>query len=1062
MIACPNCGQENPDVAKFCLNCATPLKPKDAPREVRKTVTVVFCDVTESTNLGERLDPESLRRVMSRYFDEMKAAVENHGGTVEKFIGDAVMAVFGIPVLHEDDALRAVRATQEMHERLDTLNEELVRDRGIRLLNRTGVNTGEVVTGGRDTGQRLVIGDAVNVAARLEQAAQPGEVLIGETTFRLTRDVVRAEPMEPLTLKGKERPVRAYRLLDVPSVAPTAARRLTSPMVGRDRQLAVLNQAFEDAIADRACHLFTVLGAAGVGKSRLIHEFVGGVEQRATVLRGRCLPYGEGITFWPVREFVQAAAGVLDTDPPDEALQKVVKLLQDEEDRDLIAEHVAQAVGLTEATASTDELFWAVRKLLESQAQDRPLVVVIDDIHWAEPTMLDLIEHVADWSRGAPILLVCLARPEFLDHRPSWGGGKLHATSVLLDPLTEEQSETLVENLLGHANLRPADSARIAEAAEGNPLFVEEMIEMLIDDGLLRRVNGHWEPAADLSRVSVPPTIQALLGARLDRLDFEERQVIERAAVVGKVFYHGAVAELSPEALRPRVGTHLMTLVRKELIRPDRSAFRREEAYRFRHLLVRDAAYQGMPKEIRAELHEAFAQWLENAAGARSAEYEEILGYHLEQAYGYRAELGPLDERARAVAARAARHLASAGRRALNRYDVTAGAALLRRAVHLLPDDAPERLELLVDLGVAAIELGDYQRADEALEEAIERAKAAGDRAIEYRVRFAQLDRTDVPGSGEEALRFAEEAIPVLQELGDDLGLSRAWQLIGYRHWLHLQAGKAEEAFSRALEYARRASSPRDVSKMLHRLEGALLWGPTSAEQALERVQEVLDEASGDRLVEGAARLAQAVLLAMLDRSEESRAASTEGRKILGDLGPGVMTTMVMAGRAGLAEELIGDLERAEEIERRGYQELKRLGEKSLFSTLAAQLADLLYRQGRYEEADAIARESEDAAPLDDIASQSMWRSVRAKLLAERGDFDKAERLAREAVALREGIDFLTNTPQVWESLGEVLRLAGRKEEAAEALAEAVRLHEQKGNLVSSSRVREQLAALSA
>ncbi len=308
MIACPNCGQENPDVAKFCLNCGTPFPSKPAPPEARKTVTVVFCDVTGSTNLGERLDPESLRRVMSRYFDEMKTALESHGGTVEKFIGDAVMAVFGIPVLHEDDALRAVRAAQEMRERLDRLNEDLERERGVRLLNRTGVNTGEVVTGARDAGQSLVIGDAVNVAARLEQAAEPGEILIGDTTYRLIRDAVHTEPLEPLALKGKEQPVKAHRLLDVPETAPDAARRLVSPMVGRDRQLGVLRRAFEDAVTDSACHLFTVLGTAGVGKSRLVNEFVTEVERHATVLRGRCLPYGEGITFWPVRELVQAAA----------------------------------------------------------------------------------------------------------------------------------------------------------------------------------------------------------------------------------------------------------------------------------------------------------------------------------------------------------------------------------------------------------------------------------------------------------------------------------------------------------------------------------------------------------------------------------------------------------------------------------------------------------------------------------------------------------------------------------------------------------------------------------
>ena len=1060
MITCPSCGQENPDVAKFCLNCATPLLPKPAPREVRKTVTVVFSDVTGSTNLGERLDPESMRRVMSRYFDEMKVALENHGGTVEKFIGDAVMAVFGIPVLHEDDALRAVRAAQEMRERLDRLNEELERDRGVRLLNRTGVNTGEVVAGDPSTGQTLVTGDAVNVAARLEQAAQPTEILIGDTTYRLTRDAVRAEPLEPLELKGKAGAVKAHRLLQVLSTAPGVARRLDSPMVGRDRQLVALKQAFEAAIADRVCHLFTVLGSAGVGKSRLVQELISAVEPHATVLRGRCLPYGEGITFWPVREFVQAAGGILDTDPPDEALQKVAKLLQEDDDRSLIAEHVAQAMGLTPPTAPAEEIFWAVRKLLESQARDRPLVVIMDDIHWAEPTLLDLIEHVADWSRDAPILLTCLARPELLDQRPTWGGGKLRASSILLEPLTEADCEALIENLLGHANLEAPDRARIAEAAEGNPLFVEEMIGMLIDDGVLQRQNGHWTPTTDLSKVAVPPTIQALLAARLDRLDHEERQVIERAAVVGKVFYRGAVAKLSPDSVQPRVGTHLMTLVRKELIRPDRPALGREETYRFRHLLIRDAAYQGMPKEIRADLHEAFASWLEQAVGARASEYDEILGYHLEQAYRYRSELGPVDHRVRAVGEKGAEHLAMAGRRAVSRYDMTAASGLLRRAVNIHAVDSPARLPLLVDLGAALMDRGEFTSSVEVLQEAIDRAAETGNRAVEYRARLIEADRMDVTTPIADQARLARDLIPALEELGDDYALCRAWQLVAWEDWGLCRAQAAEVAFSRALHHARRASSPRDITLMLHLLDSTLIWGPTPADVGLARVEEMLVEAKGNRLLESSRHLARGIFLAMLGEFEDARAAASHGRAIVEDLGPSVMISMLVATRSGQIEYIIGDFARAEEVERRGYEELKRVGEKSLFSTLAGQLAESAYRLGRYDEAEEFAEASEEAAQIDDLASQVLWRVARAKVLARRGEAEAGERLAREAIALDEETDFLIQKTMSFEALGEVLRLADRKEEAAQALLEAVTLHERKGNVVSAKRVREQIGAL--
>jgi class 3 adenylate cyclase len=544
-----------------------PLAPAEAPREGRKVVTVLFSDVTGSTGLGERLDPETMRRVMTRYFAEMKAALEAHGGTVEKFIGDAVMAVFGIPVLHEDDALRAVRAAVEMRDRLARLNSELGRDQGVAILTRTGINTGEVVAGDPATGQTLVTGDAVNVAARLEQSAAPGEILLGQATYRVLRDAVTAEPVAPMAVKGKKAPVAAYRLVDVHPGAEAIRRTLDSPMVGRDRQLALLRQTFDTAVADRACHLFTVLGSPGVGKSRLIHEFVAGVRGEARVLRGRCLPYGDGITYWPVAEMVREAAGIAEGHNPEAAVGKIAGLVPGGEG-ETVAERLAQAVGLAEATAPAEELAWAFRKLVEGLARERPVVAVFDDIQWAEPTLLDLIDHVADWSRDSPILAVAIARQELLDVRSGWAGGKHNATTLQLEPLPEEDCEVLVENLLGMALLPVVAKARIAEAAEGNPLFVEQVLSMLIDDGLLARSNGHWVPTADLTAIPIPPTIHALLGARLDRLGGEERQVIERASVVGKVFYQGAVSELAPEPLRPAVGSHLMTLVRKDLIRP--------------------------------------------------------------------------------------------------------------------------------------------------------------------------------------------------------------------------------------------------------------------------------------------------------------------------------------------------------------------------------------------------------------------------------------------------------------------------------------------------------------
>jgi len=405
VVICRSCGKENPEGFRFCGFCTAPLIVEAAGGEVRKTVTIVFCDVTGSTSMGERLDPESLRKVMGRYFDEMKAVIERHGGTVEKFIGDAVMAVFGVPEVHEDDALRAARAASDMRERLRELNKEFERDLGVTISSRIGVNTGEVVTG--VTAQTLATGDAVNVAARLEQGARPGEILIGESTHRLVRDAVVADPVEPLELKGKAARVPAYRLISVAGVEGVA-RRLDVPMVGRADELSALRDAFKRAARDRTCVLTTVLGPAGVGKSRLILEFLEREGLEATIVRGRCLSYGEGITYWPVVEMLTAAAEIGDLDDPDEVRAKIGGLLRDTPDAPHVVERLAQCLGLAGATAAPEETHWAVRKLFEAMAERSPLIAVFDDVQWAEPALLDLVEHVADWSGTHPSC--CFAR----------------------------------------------------------------------------------------------------------------------------------------------------------------------------------------------------------------------------------------------------------------------------------------------------------------------------------------------------------------------------------------------------------------------------------------------------------------------------------------------------------------------------------------------------------------------------------------------------------------------------------------------------------------------------
>ena len=578
--------------------------------ERRKVVTVLFCDVVGSTALGEQTDPEALRALLGRYFERMQGIIESHGGAVEKFIGDAVMAVFGVPLVHEDDALRACRAAVEMRDALPEL--------GIQ--GRIGVNTGEVVTG---TAERLVTGDAVNVAARFEQAAAPGEVLIGETTHELVQGTVDAEPVEPLVLKGKAEPVPAFRLL---AAHAAQERRHDSSFVGRERELGLLADAWERAMAEQRCELVTVVGDPGIGKSRLAAEALASIDAR--VMRGRCLPYGAGITYWPVVEIVKQ----LDLLPTDPAAAAAIRSL----------------LGESDAGTSAEEIGWAFRKLLEEQA---PLVVVFDDIQWGEQTFLDLIEHVALLSSGASLLLLCMARPELLDSRPTW------PVTIRLEPLDDADTERLI-GIEVPEELR----ARIAAAAAGNPLFISEMLAMTQQAG---------------DEVEVPASLKALLAARLDQLDPAERRVLECGSVEGEVFHRGAVQTLAPE--EAQVTPRLAALVRRDLIRSDRPQFAGEDGFRFRHLLIRDTAYDALPKAVRAELHERFAAWVEQYG--ELVELDEIVGYHLEQTCRYRSELGVRNDELARVARR---RLTVAGRRARRRGDKGAAVNLFQRAMEVL------------------------------------------------------------------------------------------------------------------------------------------------------------------------------------------------------------------------------------------------------------------------------------------------------------------------------------------------------------------------------------------
>jgi len=992
VLRCSSCGQENPEGFRFCGRCAAPLPEVEPPRRVRKVVTVVFCDLVGSTALGESVDPEAMRAQMSRTFEDLRTILERHGGTVEKFIGDAVMAVFGIPQVHEDDALRAVRAAMELRDAVGAHGFEA----------RIGVNTGEVVTGGG--GETLVTGDAVNVAARLEQAAPPGAVLIGAETRRLVRGAISAEAVEPLELKGKSEPVPAYRLVAIDPEAAAFARRFDAPLVGRGRELEVLRQSFDRAVSERACHLFTILGPAGVGKTRLAAEFTTGLD--ATVVFGRCLDYGEGITFWPVVEVLKQIGG-----PAESVLARVV-----------------------EGGSSPQELFWEVRKLIERVADERPLVVFFDDAHWAEPTFLDLIDHVADLSREAPILLLVLARPELLDERPAWAGGKLNATTLLLEPLSEEECALLIDGLDGAA-LDDTTRARLAEASEGNPLFVEEMLALAREGG----------------DVCVPPTIQALLAARLDRLADDERTVVELGAVEGKVFHVGAVRELAPDRLRPDVRAHLVSLVRKELIRPESSTIPDDDAFRFRHLLMRDAAYGALPKELRAELHERFAGWLD-AHAPELVEIDELAGYHLEQAVRYRRELGATEEETAELAVRAAARLDPAAQRAKARGDLPAARNLLERSTKLAV--GTRRLELLADLGEVLIEQGAYAEATALLAPLAE----GEDVGIAHHARvldcYGRLF-ADPDTAMESAQPTAEDAIAFFEEAGDDLGLARAWWLLAWFHWALGQGATTGAALRRVVEHARLAGSTHHVHGALSYIVLSGIDGPASLDEVRALLREIELEAAGSRVVECWLRFATGAMAGYEGRFDEAREEFARFDATARDLGYNAHAAAASMGRAEI-EMIAEDVLAAERILREGISELEELGERAYLSTALACLARVLCEQERFAEAEQLALRALKTGSKNDLATLAWSWVALARVHESRGQLEAALGRASQAAAMQ--WDFARNRADVYVELARVQRAAGLTDAARRSAEQALELYERKGVLPSTERIRALLA----
>lgn len=639
---CPSCGAEVAAGARFCSRCGTTLVAEhNAGGGERKLVTVLFADVEGSTPLGEQLDPERMRDVLRTYFDAMREEIEGEGGATEKFIGDAVMAAFGVPAAHEDDPARALRSALRMLRRLPAVNEELHREHGVTLAIRIGVNTGEVFANTKPRpGDAMVTGDAVNAAARLQSMAEPGEVLASERTASAVRGF-RLEARGPLELRGKQKRVRAFRVLGEIEEGQRGVPGLTAPLVGRDAELGLLVSLFDRVRRERRSHLVTIYGEAGVGKSRLTREFLDRVStDDVTLLRGRCLPYGDGVTFWPLAEILKAHAGVLDTDSPQTALERITAAGQ----ALLTVELAANPAKATAALAFTmgvedpafpfssmdpktvnAEVHGAWRSFFSALASRNSLIVVVDDIHWADMALLDILEELAERVVG-PALFVCPARPDLSARRPAWGGGRRNHTSIALDPLGAHDFEHLFAMLLSVDDLPVGLRRSILGRAEGNPFFLEEILRHLIDSGLVLHDGSRWRASSDIADVRIPDTVQGVLASRIDYLLPEHKRVLQAAAVVGRVFWPGPIVELVRGA---DIDAALRTLESRDLVLSRLgSSIGGEPEYTFKHILTRDVAYESLPRRDRASAHAAVAGWIEHVTGSRSREFVELLAYH--------------------------------------------------------------------------------------------------------------------------------------------------------------------------------------------------------------------------------------------------------------------------------------------------------------------------------------------------------------------------------------------------------------------------------------------------
>jgi len=1004
------------------------------PDGARKIVSILFADLVGSTGLHERLDPESARRFMESYYAAARAAVASHGGTVTQFLGDGVKAVFGIPRVAEDDAIRAVRAGVAMQDAFRALAEQqraAVGETGLRV----AVNTCEVVA----KGETEIIGDPVNVAARLQERGRDGDVVIGESTQRLVASQVSLELLGSFDLKGRAVAVKAYRVV---SLDPPR-RAATTTFVGRAEELARISAVYDRAVATPATHLAVLIGSPGLGKSRLIGEFAQRSDATATIVAARCDAAG-GATFAPLaaalREILPLDAGA-STDSVRAAAEAV--LPRESGDRSRVAAGIAGL--LTGAPGAPEETFFVVRRFLAGIAATRPVVLLIDDLQWAEPLFLDLVEHLVQWGSDLPLLVLIGARPELREVRSSLAtAGGLVADVVTLDGLDAGAATRLAAGVVGATDLPAAVAAKVLATSEGNPLYIAELVRMLVDEGALTRDGDRWTAGEALATVEMPPTIHALLAARIERLEPEECAVLERAAVVGRQFSRSSVAALLGNQ-SAELDARFESLQRAELIERDTGWFLGEPVLRFHHVLIRDAAYRRLLKGTRAELHEQLADWIEGQVGDAS-EHDETIGRHLEEAHRLLGELGPIDQAGRRLGERAAARLAAAGRRALAADDVPLAAGLLGRALDRLNPDDPARADLALDWCEALLAAGDVNVASAAIDE-LGRLARDSDRLRAWHTCFAGHHSVlTAPEQLSATADLVAEAATSLASLGDAAGEAKG-------HFVHAlalsrlgQVGACEASLDRALAAARSAGDRRQANTVLAIAPLAALWGPSPVTRASGRcldVVRVLRITEGAPAVEAVALSCQGVLEALRGRTDAAHRMLASAREMVEELGISqrMFETDVFAGFVALIE---GDVSEAERNLRGAYDGLRDLGLGIDAARAAALLARAQLAQDRIAEAEELSHESEALAG-DDLKAAIAWRGARAEALARRGEHAEAIEYARAAVAIAAATDALLDHADARQALAVALRAAGRVGEAANEERRAQQLWEEKG-----------------